>query len=122
MNIKINVESRAGQALTFITQGVRGGRRPNNGFKTLGGSNGSFRQILSKPADIVVHAEMPNGVEEISIGQIVRNFFDTGRLTEKLRSKVVAAAPATIEVETGEHGESIISDAALANWLSAVQR
>ena len=122
MNVKIKVESKEGQALTFVTQGIKRGRRPNNGFKTLGGGNGSFRQMLSKPADIIVHAEMPNGVEEISFGQTVRNFFDTGRLTKKLRDKVVAAAPATIEIETDKNGNAIIPDAAIDNWLSSVQR
>jgi len=122
METKITVKSKRSQTIPFLTQGITRGRRPNNGYRTVGGRNGTFVQLSSfGRADVIVEAELPDGLQEISLGKDIRRFYEKERLTKELRDKIVAAAPGTIDIVTDERGRASISDEALNSWLSSVE-
>lgn len=121
MKAKIQVEYKKNRAMPFLTQGIKHGRRPNNGYKTVGGSNGSFVQVPKwGRADIVVMADVPGGMFPISIGTKVRSHLGIQRLTDSVAKKVIGTAPRSVEVVSDAHGTWTITDAALKDWLTSI--
>lgn len=117
----LEVQYRPSFAVPFLKQGVKNGRRPNNGKKTLGGSNGSFVQLDSSPnlkADILVTVRLRDGSSfPISIRRDVLAATGRKRIDRQLASKIQSAAPDRIQVQE-EGNKVVITKSEIDEWTS----
>lgn len=105
----------------FLSQGHKAGRRPRNGYKTLGGSNGTYVQIDTHGnSDILVWVEKNGETIPVSIGKDVRRMLNRKQLTAKLAKQIDSIAPKDIEIEESGKFQHRIPEGELKKWLDGI--
>lgn len=115
------VEYKPHWNVPFLSQGHKAGSRPRNGYKTLGGGNGTYVQIDTRGnSDILVWVEKDGETIPVSIGKDVRRILDRKQLTAKLAGQIDSVAPRNIEVEETGKSQHRIPECELKSWLDSV--
>ena len=116
-----NVEYKRHWNVPFLSQGHKAGSRPRNGYKTLGGSNGTYVQIDTQGnSDILVWVEKDSETIPVSIGKDVRRILNRKQLTAKLARQIDSAAPKDVEIEETGRFQRRIPECELKKWLAGI--
>ena len=105
----------------ILSQGHKAGSRPRNGYKTLGGGNGTYVQIDTHGnSDILVWVEKNGETIPVSIGKDVRRMLNRKQLTAKLAKQIDSIAPKDIEIEESGKFQHRIPEGELKKWLDGI--
>lgn len=98
----IDVGYKPNMQVPYLKQGADWYKKPEDGGKILGGSNGT-RRCLTKSgnADVEVTLEYNGEIYSVSIGSEIRRLLERPKITRKLAESIKSAAPSAIEIVEG---------------------
>lgn len=118
----MSVKYKPNMQMRYLKQGTDWFKKPKDGGKILGGSNGT-NLCLTRfgKADVEVTLEYKGETYPVSIGSEIRGILDRPKITRKLAKSIKASAPFAVEIVEKTGGGIQISQGAVARWLSDIR-
>lgn len=118
----MSVKYKPNMQMRYLKQGPDWDKKPKDGGKILGGSNGTNLCLTGfGKADVEVTLKYNGEIYPISIGSEIRRVLDRPRITRKLAERIRNASPSVVEVVEEKDNELMISKETISQWLSNVE-